>query len=92
MVYKGVEKPNYYVITKAKIRGKHIVTPYASKPTDHKGYVVVSAKKYHYKLNENGYAHTSKLPENTLKKKVVKRKQFNNPFGFVRGFNGFGRF
>lgn len=61
--FKRGEKARWYSISKTKIRGHHVVTPFRSKPSPERGQVIVSGTKHKYAINKNGYAVTKKLPE-----------------------------
>lgn len=85
--FKTGEHAKYYTISKEKIRGHYVVTPYRSKPTNTKGYITVSGSKHHYKINKNGYSTTKKLPTRTLKPKRKRSSNNYSLFGSSKGFN-----
>lgn len=82
MVYKRSIKPNYWLISKEKIEGKYIATPYTSKPKAMRGHIIVSGKKHHYPIRkEYGFAELKTLPTDTLKKPKPRSRGFD--FGFA---------
>lgn len=88
MAYKEFrqgERARYYVISKQKVRGHHVVTPYRSMPSSSsvgKNRIVVSGNKYYYKINKNGYSTTTKLPQNTINSTKRRTQPQMSFFGF----------
>jgi ribosomal protein L35AE/L33A len=75
--HKG-ERAAYYSVSKKKIHGHHILTPYRSMPSEQKGQIIIGGK-VQYKLNRDGYATSTKLPTTSILKTKRPQRQAYNP-------------